>query len=77
MSSCSFYGSAHTINAFEIRRVTTAYNKAFKSDSQRVAFLLCGGLSDLGGSALTSVLRCSHIWSLPVLQVSSMIKSAG
>nr|WP_275587960.1 DUF3265 domain-containing protein [Vibrio vulnificus] len=29
--------------------VRLSYNKLFKSDSQRVAFLLCVGFSDLGG----------------------------
>ncbi|TOE46480.1 DUF3265 domain-containing protein [Vibrio parahaemolyticus] len=32
------------------------YNKAFKSDSQRVAFLICVGLSDYG--ALQRLLYC-------------------
>ncbi len=26
-----------------------AYNKRFKTDSQRVAFVVCGKFSDLGG----------------------------
>ncbi|HAS6385910.1 TPA: DUF3265 domain-containing protein [Vibrio vulnificus] len=29
--------------------MSNEYNKAFKSDSQRVAFVVCGKLSVLGG----------------------------
>ncbi len=38
-----------------------AYNKLFKSDSQRVAFLLCVAFLCLRCSAEAFVLRCSHL----------------
>ncbi len=38
-----------------------AYNKLFKSDSQRVAFLLCVAFLCLRCSAEALVLRCSHL----------------
>ncbi|CAI2307741.1 hypothetical protein IFVP177_C1210001 [Vibrio parahaemolyticus] len=37
------------------------YNKLFKSDSQRVAFLLCVAFLCLRQYAVASVLRCSHL----------------
>ncbi|CAI2308220.1 hypothetical protein IFVP177_C1230001 [Vibrio parahaemolyticus] len=37
------------------------YNKLFKSDSQRVAFLLCVAFLCLRQYVVASVLRCSHL----------------